>query len=108
MPWQWTDAPSIRSSLAAVTNQLEVADRQLLDLDVAITRAERMRARRQEYQLEEQRDRIDEAVKGWTIVAKRLAELDQLVAFMEAGAAVRPKLFVTWPDEEQVVFGIAD
>ncbi|WP_146575793.1 hypothetical protein [Neorhodopirellula pilleata] len=108
MPWQWTDATSIRTSLAAVTNQLEAADRQLLDLDVAITRAERMRARRQEYLLEDQRDHIDEAVKGWTIVAKRLAELDQLVAFLEAGGEVRPKLSVTWPDQEQVLFGVND
>ncbi|SMP62205.1 hypothetical protein SAMN06265222_107262 [Neorhodopirellula lusitana] len=104
MPWQWTDAKQIRQSFQQVTSQLEAADRQLLELDVAITRADRMRARRQEAILEERRDRIDEAVKGWTMVAKRLADLDQLVAFLDAGGSVMPELVVEWPDTRQVIF----
>ena len=105
MPWQWTDARSIRESLQAVTKQLEMADAQLLNLDVLISRAKRIRARRQEYLLEDQRDRIDDAVTGWTTVAKRLAELDQLVAFLDAGASLSPELVVRWDDGEQVILG---
>ena len=108
MPWQWTDAKSIRQSFEQVTRQLEMADRQLLDLDVAISRADRMRARRQEYLLEEQRDRIDEAVKNWTIIAKRFAELDQLVAFLDAGGSITPELSIEWPDKQQVIFSAAE
>ncbi|EMI43259.1 hypothetical protein [Rhodopirellula sp. SWK7] len=98
MPWQWTDAKTIRSTLDAVTAQLQAADEQLLMLDTAISRAEKLRARRQEVSLEMQRDRIEEAVRGGTAMAKRLAELDQLVALLDADAKITSELNVHWPD----------
>ncbi|MFG0290042.1 MAG: hypothetical protein ACF8CQ_17810 [Rhodopirellula sp. JB044] len=98
MPWQWTDAKTIRSTLEAVTRQLQLADEQLLMLDAAISRADKMRARRQEAALEMQRDQIEEAVKGGTTMAKRLAELDQLVALLDADGKITSELNVHWPD----------
>ncbi|EMI57408.1 hypothetical protein [Rhodopirellula sallentina] len=98
MPWQWTDAKTIRSTLDAVTRQLQLADEQLLMLDAAISRADKMRARRQEAALEMQRDQIEDAVKGGTTMAKRLAELDQLVALLDADGKITSELNVHWPD----------
>ncbi|TWU15303.1 hypothetical protein [Allorhodopirellula heiligendammensis] len=99
MPWLWTDASSIRSSLDATTRQLELADEQLLQLETAISRAGKLRARRQEVALEIQRDSIEEAVRNGTLVAKRLAELDQLVALLDAEGQISLSLEVRWPDD---------
>lgn len=98
LPWQWTDAKLIRASLDATTQQLKVADDQLLQLETAISRAEKIRARRQEVALEIQRDAIEEAVRNSTLVAKRLAELDQLVALLKASGKITVNLNVLWPD----------
>ncbi|MCM2372805.1 hypothetical protein [Aporhodopirellula aestuarii] len=98
MPWQWTDAKTIRSTLDAVTGQLQLADEQLLMLDTAISRATKLRARRQELTWEMQRDQIEEAVRGGTAMAKRLAELDQLVALLDADGRITSELNVHWPD----------
>jgi hypothetical protein len=98
MPWQWTDAESIRTTLDATTRQLQVADDQLLQLETAISRARKLRARRQEVALEIQRDGIEKAVRSGTLVAKRLAELDQLVALLDAEGRINLNLQVQWPD----------
>jgi hypothetical protein len=103
MPWQWTDAKTIRSSLDSVTSQLQVADAQLLQLDAAISRAKRLRARRSEIAMEMQRDAIDSAVREGTLIAKRVAELDQLVALLDAGGRVTASLQVQWPGGDQQV-----
>ncbi len=103
MPWQWTDAKTIRSSLDGVTSQLQIADAQLLQLDAAISRAKRMRARRSELAMEMRRDSIDSAVREGTLIAKRVAELDQLVALLDAGGQVTASLQVQWPGGEQQV-----
>jgi len=98
LPWQWTNAKTIRQSLDALTGQLQSADGQLLRLDVAISQAKKIRARRQEAALEMQRDQIESNVKIATVMAKRLAELDQLVALLDADAHLTANVSVTWPD----------
>ncbi len=100
MPWQWTDAKSIRNSLDTTTRQLQIADDQLLQLETAISRAKKLRARQHEVALEIQRDQIEEAVRSGTLIAKRLAELDQLVAILDAEGRLLVNLHVQWPGGE--------
>ncbi|TWT74991.1 hypothetical protein [Allorhodopirellula solitaria] len=98
MPWQWTDAPSIRSALDTTTRQLQLADNQLLQIEAAISRAKKFRERRQEAVLEIQRDNIEEAARRGTALAKRLAELDQLVSLLAVDGRMEFTLDVQWPD----------
>lgn len=98
MPWQWTDAESIRAALDTATEQLQLADERLLQIETAISRSKKLRERRRVIALEIQRDGIEQAVQRGTFVAKRLAELDQLVALLGAGGQINVNLYIPWPD----------
>lgn len=103
MPWQWTDRADVSQTLAVVTRQMELADLRHTELDVAISRADRSRARRLEARLDQQLDQLESQQKNLKVFAERLAELDQLIAMLAGQANLEAELFVSWPDGEQPI-----
>lgn len=103
MPWQWTDRKDVATTLAVVTQQMELADQRFAELEVAISQAGRSRARRLESRLEQQQEQLERQQKNLQLFSERLAELDQLIATLAGQAYLEADLTVSWPDRDQPV-----
>ena len=102
MPWQVVSTAGLEQFASQLSAQAIVVRNEADRLD----RVERLADAAGRRILQVKQERNDQRAESIAIALERVAELQSLIARLEAAATLRLRLWVEWPDREQVLFSM--
>ncbi len=99
MPWQMVSRTSLDQFVESLADQTDRVKRESLRL-AAVDNADSPERRRM---LRSRRDQVDSLVDALRRQSQRTAELQSLIAMLEANAVLRIRVWVEWSDDDQTI-----